>query len=69
MHVNAEHKLFGNQNALQYLLVCSGEERESYRFGTNDEQKMTAFLFFGKLGQLKGTYFALCYCIFYIYFI
>ncbi len=68
MHVNAEHKLFGYQHSLQYLLVCAQEKKENHTGLELMMSKWWQFSFFGKLGQLKGTYFALCYCIF-IYFL
>ncbi len=35
MEVNGYHQLFGNQHSSKYLLLCSAEERNSYRFRTD----------------------------------
>jgi len=34
MEVNRDHQLFGYQHSSKYLLLCSAEERNSYKFGT-----------------------------------
>ncbi len=35
MEVNGYKKLFGCQHSSNYLLLCSTEDRNSYRFGNN----------------------------------
>jgi len=35
MEVNGAHKLFGYPYSSKYLILCSAEERNSYRFRTS----------------------------------
>jgi len=43
MDVNGDQKLYVYQHSLKYLLLCSAEERNSYRFGItslNDDKSL-----------------------------